>query len=373
MYKQIVLLDVDGVLVHARAYHAAAKASVEYMAQRMGQPHITGPDANDMLAFEARSIINEWDSIALCTAELLTQARDLLDGSLESSLKNIADSGRQLERPDFAAFARRCPSPTESSQPGPASLGMLFPDTPPFAELLGGTHLISAPMTQVFQHYTLGHRRYEQTYGLPAQFEAESLLETLDVPLLSSQSRELLLSRADVYPTIYTARPGLPPEFVTEQAGYPPEAEMARERVGLEAVPVIGYGKMRWLAIEHQRHDSDYVKPSPMQAKIAILSALLHGAADWEKTAFDIATDAAPIPENLRDQPWHVIVCEDSTGGIRGVQAAVEQLQRDHDVTLTAVGIAKQAGNITALQEVADFIAEDVNAGLAQALGWQDY
>jgi hypothetical protein len=179
----------------------------------------------------------------------------------------------------------------------------------------------------------------------------------------------MLLNRPDVFPIIYTARPGLPPEFVADHIGYAPEAEMARQQVGLDAIPVVGYGKMRWLAVEHGKHDSDYVKPSPMQATIAILSALLHGAPDWEHSAFDIATEAAPIPDALKDQPWHVIVCEDSTGGIRGVRAAVERLREFHEIKLTAVGIAQDAAKVAALQGVADFIVEDVNAGLARVLG----
>jgi hypothetical protein len=369
MTKAIILLDVDGVLVRAGAYRAAAKVAVEHVAHRMGQPHINGPDDSEMLAFEARSIISEWDSVALCAAELLNQAPDLLGDTLDSSIKNIVDSGRLLDQPDFAALARRCPSPTHEIQPGPAALGTVFPRTAPFAQLLGETHLIHAPMTQIFQHFTLGHSLFEQTYGLPMQFEAASLLETHDTPMLSAQSRDMLLTRADVFPTLYTARPGLAPEFVADQIGYSPEAEMAQKQVGLDAIPVVGYGKMRWLALQDQRHDSDYLKPSPMHASVAIFSALLYSESDWERRAFDIAIRTEGIPQNLKDEPWHVIVCEDSTGGIRGVRGAVEQLQAHHDITLTAVGIAQHADNIAALQQVADVIAPDVNAGLALVLG----
>ena len=277
MSKVIVLLDVDGVLVHARAYRAAAKASVEHVARRMGQHHISGPDDTHMLAFEARSIISEWDSIALCAAELLNQASDLWGDSLDASLQNIAESGRHLKQPDFAALARRCSPPSDEIQPGPAALGTIFPNEAPFIQLLASTHSIDGPMTQIFQHFTLGHTRYQQAYGLPVQFESDSLLETLDKPMLSEQSRDMLLNRADVFPTLYTARPGLPPDFVTDHAGYSPEAEMARQQVGLETVPAVGYGKMRWLALQDQRHDSDYLQPSPVHATVAVFNALLHG------------------------------------------------------------------------------------------------
>jgi urease accessory protein UreF len=50
------------------------------------------------------------------------------------------------------------------------------------------------------------------------------------------------------------------------------------------------------------------------------------------------------------------------------VRGAVERLAAHHDITLTAVGIAQHADNIAALEAVADFIAPDVNTGLAQAL-----
>ena len=371
MSKRIVLLDVDGVLVHARAYRAASQAAVEYMARRMGQPHISGPDEAAMLAFEARSIISEWDSIALCTAELLAQTPDLLGASLDESLQNIAQSGRKLDQPDFAALARRCPPPHDGLHPGPAALGTMFPKEPAFVELLMDTHRISGPMTTIFQHYTLGHTKFEATYGLDAQFEADSLLETLDVPMLSAQSRDRLLNDPATYPVIYTARPSLPPEFVSDQHGYAPEAEMAQHLVGLDDVPLIGYGKVHWLALTHDQDESHYLKPSPTHAEIAIVAALLYGTDHWEIHAFDIATGLAPLPETLKDEPWHVIVCEDSTGGIRGVRGAVERLQALHDVTLTAVGIGTQADNVAALESVADIVAPDVNAGLAQALDWE--
>lgn len=369
----ILLLDVDGVLIHARGYRASIRATLEYIHRRMGQDHLEPPTETDMLTFEAENIIFEWDSAPLCTAALLDQVRDLHGRALDETLENIAHADVTLTRPDYAALARRVPKPlSDDVKPSRAALGTLFPETPLYIELLGNAHTIDAPITRLFQHSVLGDEQYARTYGLTPLFSTESLLEKLDIPMLAPEYRDRMIEEVDIRPTIYTARPSLPPGFVMNWRGYSPEAEIAQRLLGMTAVPLIGYGRMQWLAQQHGVPTNTYVKPSPVQPLAAIYSAILHDMDDpqWEKRALELAVSDDPLPETLFSDPWHVIIFEDSYGSIQGARQAVQRISQYHEVKFTAVGIAADPAKTASLSQVADHVAPDINAGLAWALGW---
>ncbi|NJL92650.1 MAG: hypothetical protein HC915_02435 [Anaerolineae bacterium] len=371
--KTIVLLDVDGVLIHARGYRAAVRATFEHFTQRMGQGHLQAPDERAMSAFEAADIIFEWDSLALSLAAVLAQAPDSWQDGLEDTLQAIQQAGVSLQQPDYAALAARTPRPTrEDQKPSAAALGILFPDAPPFRELLAAAHSPTAPVTQVFQHFVLGSEQFARTYGTPPRFASDSLLETLDRPMLSQEAHDRLWNAPHTYPVIYTARPSLPPMTELNWVGYSPEAEIAQRQLKLRGLPLIGYGKVQWLAQQHGQSISQYVKPSPMHSRLAIFSAMFYSQRDetWEQHALELAAHEGPLPEEWRADPWQVIVLEDSAGSIKGVRATVEALQPQLNISLKGVGVALDPTKQAALRAVADFVAPDVNVGLEWALGW---
>lgn len=371
MRKTIVLLDVDGVLIRAQGYRASVKATMNYLFQRLNQPHLIPPGEADMQTFEAESIIFEWDSVALSMAAILSQVPHLLGDTLVESIDKIAVANIKLEQPDYQAVARRVPKPSSPDiKPSRAALGTLFPEHPVFVEILGDAHSPNALITQIFQHFVLGHEQYARTYNRAPVLETGSLLGTLDIPILTPENAERLERTEHLQPVIYTARPGLPPTFVNDWLGYSPEAEIAQKLLKLHRLPVIGYGRVQWLAQQTGAHPASYVKPSPVQALAAIYSAILYGSEMWEERGLRSAAVDGQIPEEVTAHPLHIIVCEDSTGGIRGVRQAVECLQKYHDVTFTAVGVADGAVKREALKSAADYVAEDVNEGLAWALGW---
>lgn len=371
MRKTVVLLDVDGVLIHARGYRGSVKATMQYVFEQMNQPHLIPPEEQDMQAFEAESIIFEWDSLALSTADYLMQVPHLLRDTLQETLQNIAAAKVTLQQVDYPALARRVPKPPSPDiKPSRAALGTLFPELPVMKEILGNAHSSNATLTRIFQHYVLGHEQFARTYQQKPQFETESLLETLDIPLLTEESRTRLEQTDGVQHVIYTARPGLPPTFISNWLGYSPEAEIAQKLLQLYQIPVIGYGRVQWLAQQMNTHPASYVKPSPVQALVAIYSAVLYGSENWEEKALRLAATDGHLPPEITAHPLHVIVCEDSTGGIRGVRQAVEHLQKSHDVTFTAVGVADGELKRAALKTVADYVADNVNEGLAWALAW---
>lgn len=369
--KNIILLDVDAVLIHALGYRASARGALEYIARQMGQRHIIGPQEDDMLVFESKSIIFEWDSLAICTATLLSQAQDYMADTFADSLARIAASGMILQQPDYAEIARQCPIPDgRHTNAAALTLGTLFSNIPAFIELLGQTHTITAPMTQIFQHFVLGDEQYGRTYGLRPLFETPSLLQALDRPLLTPETHQRLMEDPALLPVIYTARPSLPPSFVSDWHGYSPEAEIAQRLLNFFDIPLIAYGRMQWLAKEVGQPSHSFVKPSPVQGLAAIYSAVLQGSENWEDRALRLAATDAPPPNEMRGIEWQIVVCEDSPASIRGVRAAVEQLSRHLPISVIGVGVAHTPENAETLGQVADYVVSDVNAGLAQALGW---
>jgi hypothetical protein len=376
MSKQLVLLDVDGVLIHAQGYRVGIRQAFEYVAEKMGQTHLPAPQHADMLAFEARSIIFEWDSMAICLAAYLAQAPHLHALTLAETLANIRASGEKLRPISYADLAAACPEAEGGVRPARAALGTLFPATPLFEEVLGHTHDIHAPMTRLLQNLALGYVLFQQTYGLTPEIYCGSLLAEYDSPHLTPANRERLLQDPQTHPVMYTARPSLPPSFVTERLGYAPEAEIAQQLLGLEGIPAIGYGKVAWLAQQEGVPPSDYVKPAPLHSLIAIFSALLlPHSPTWEQEAYAFALSVwrgtVNLPPLLLDSPWRVIVCEDSASSIRGVREACRLLSQWHEVDCVGVGVAHEAKNQAVLSAVADYVTHDVNEGLAWALGWQ--
>ncbi|MCD4684552.1 MAG: hypothetical protein K8S97_01270, partial [Anaerolineae bacterium] len=198
-----------------------------------------------------------------------------------------------------------------------------------------------------------------------------------------AESRDRLIAwntMSDHGAVIYTARPSLQPSDLPANEAhdlatpFAPEAELATELLGVNgALSLVGQGRVGWLAACNGRNPAEYVKPSPIQALMAIGTA-----ATGQETASGRAASAlaeqgnltGPLAE-LQGQPVRVIVCEDSTGGIRATRGAVELLRRASvDATFEAVGISPNPDKRAALAQLTDQVVDDINVGLALALGW---
>jgi hypothetical protein len=384
--RTLLLLDVDGVLVHPLGYKDALRALVDHFAAQMGQPP-TGPTHDEIAVFEASGLTNEWDSGALCVAALLLTALnarpDLHRASLTDTLAAISAAGLALTRPNFTGLAREVHRrSTDGQLPAPIALALLREQSDPvfFAlldSLLGDVYAITTPTTRIFQTYVLGSAYFAATYGQPAPFESDSYLIAYDRPLLSAAHRDRLL-RWGEQPghgvVVFTARPSLPPADLpdADPAGCSPEAELAAELLDITGrVPLIGQGRVNWLADRNGRTASDYVKPSPVQALAAIGAAVAH----TEHPALESAADlferdrlTGPLAA-LADGSTRVIVFEDSAGGIRATRRAVDLLRRAGlDVVCEAVGVSPNPDKRAALAEVADHVVDDVNVGIEMVI-----
>ncbi len=390
----LILFDVDGVLVHSRAYHRGLQQTVAYFSRRMGVGEHY-PTQEEIDLFEAHSITVEWESAAISTAALLLERlrRAPLDLPVDfwAALDILGAQPLAVPRPDFGALARRIGAGTPPGTQASRTALRLFGEDlnggpltarvqPVLEQLLGHCFDVDrAPALQVVQNFAVGHALYADAYGLPPHFECAALLATEDRPLLQPALRDRLLAEraaGRLRCGLYTARPSLPPVEVAERLrGYTPEAELALDLVGLpasgpERLPVIAFGKLAWAAQRHGAEAMDLVKPSPVQP-LAAMAAARTGA---EAAALDAAValvragELQPALAACAGETIHVF--EDSPGSLRAAtQAAALLAAQGVPVTLVRHGVAAPGSpKHTALSQIADRLHADINAGLAQIL-----
>jgi hypothetical protein len=339
---KIILLDIDGVLVQPGGYRAALRATV----QRFIDPDFEIQEEL-LTGFEKRGISSEWDMSPLIIAAywndiLSRQPMKDLSGDASIAAKEIqrqrgVDAPKQLSIPEFALVMGQYPAET-AFRAGCFS----FIPYDLRKNILTETRNIhkSHPM-RVFQHFTLGSQYFEETYSLPAEFEAESLLLKYDHSNVNDSIRAAVLQNGNRI-AAFTARPSHPPREVNDSIlGYAPEAELALELVGMKDVPLIAFGKLEYIAAQHGLDPATLVKPSPFQALAGTLAAwtggelsALKAAHDWYGTG-KLNSYFGELPKS-----FELIVIEDTMGGIRSVRTAGEILRKAGiDVTVRVFGL----------------------------------
>jgi hypothetical protein len=361
----LFLFDIDSVLVEADGYLKALQDTVAHFSQEMGVG-AHPPTEAEVRAFEANGIGSEWDSAPTCIAALLVErlrreSAIALPADWPEALAALAAHPFPLSHPDYAELAHRIGErllrqtgtakiaravlweeieATPSLQPHQPALDALF-DT-----LLGHTHdFYRAPVTRYFQHLVIGSQGVHQTYDVDPDFESVAYLHQYDHPLLTAAVRARLREAVDrrvVRVALYTARPSLPPVDASVTAnGYSPEAELARSLVGLDVYPLIGLGRVAWLAQKAGQRGDHLVKPSPVQALAAIGAAWSGQEVDALEAALALHRNGELRPPLADLDAATVHVFEDSPGGIDAVKQAVELLQA------TGLDIAWQPHGIT--------------------------
>jgi hypothetical protein len=370
----LFLFDIDSVLVEANGYLKALQDTVAHFSRQMGVGEHP-PTEKEVRALEAHGLTSEWDSAPTCIAALLLERLRLdvlsyLPTDLPDVVAMLAARPVPLHPPDYAWLARRIGErlveqrPSDPLGTAEAARTVLWEDvemTPRLAlhrsalealfdALLGHTHdFYQAPVTRYFQHLVIGSQGVRQTYGVEPDFESTAYLREYDRPLLTADARNRLHEATDnkqVRVALYTARPSLPPTDADVAAnGYSPEAELARSLVEMDTYPLIGLGRVQWLAQQAGETVEHLVKPSPVQALAAI------GAA-WsgqEATSLQAALALhrySKLREPLAEiEGTTVHVFEDSPGGLDAVRRAVEVLvEAELDVTWQPYGIAPPHG-----------------------------
>ena len=339
---KIILLDVDGVLVHPGGYRAALRATVDHFIE----PHFN-IDEETLSELEKRGISSEWDMAPLLLASwwndilsrqsLQNLPTDVASAAIEIIRQRTVNAPTRLFVPEFSLVAGQFPSEA-------AFRAGCFSSIPNDLRknLLTETRDVRKSHTmRVFQHYTLGSEKFKETYNLPIEFETESFLLTHDRSNINDDVRAKL-RQSNHRLAAFTSRPSAPPRDVdTSHIGYAPEAELALELVGLPVIPLIGYGRLEYLAMQRGLDTAALVKPSPIQALAAIAAAFtgeewpaIRAAADWQKTG-RLNSVFSRLPGS-----FELIVVEDTMGGIFSTLKAGEILQQaGMDITIQTLGL----------------------------------
>ena len=327
---KIILLDIDGVLVHPGGYRAALRATV----QRFIDPNFEIQEGL-LTELEKRGISSEWDMSPLIIASywediLSRQPMNDLPDDVSTAARLIQDQCRvnmpgEISIPEFALVTGQYPAETafhaECFSSIPAALRK---------NLLTETRSVyKSNSMRTFQQYTLGSRDFSETYNLQAEFETDSFLLKHDQSNVDEKIRAALQQDGN-HLAAFTARPSRPPRgMAVSNLGYAPEAELALELVGMKNIPLIAFGKLEYIAAQYQLDPATLVKPSAFQALAATLaawtgdeSAALQAAYGWHSTG--------ALNGRFSDLPgaFELIVVEDTMGGIRSVRAAGEILQK---------------------------------------------
>jgi hypothetical protein len=371
--KKVFLLDIDGVLVRQGGYRAALHATLNHFANLMGLSQFDFPEEK-LSELEKREISSEWDMVPLLLGALwndilshrpnLTLPADLFSAAVEIGRNVNGYLPREIDIPEFKLVVGLYPSEA-------ALQNGCFPFIPIDlrTNLLSQSRNVRFSQTmRLFQHYSLGSRVFSETYDLPAEVETESFLLTHDRSNINDQIRGRL-RQTDICLAALTARPSAPPREVnTSHFGYAPESEIALELVGLADIPLIGFGKLEYLAAQQKLDAGTLIKPSPVHALAATAAALtgdewasLQSAGDWAQTG--------QLKGIFKDLPrtFELFVVEDTLGGIRSTQAAGEILrQAGFEVTVHALGLTSgSAAKFDAFTQAGILYFEDWEALIA--------
>jgi hypothetical protein len=193
-----------------------------------------------------------------------------------------------------------------------------------------------------------------------------------DRPALDAGCRDELLDywrKDSLDMAAYTVRPSLLGSPVPERIlPYAPEADLALQINGLDAVPRMGYGQV-YRAAELAGISPDLViKPSPVQALGAIGAAVCRDELQAMLAAVNwIYRGDSTYFERLPALDIHIF--EDSGGSILGVKRASDRLNKiGVPVQFHAWGIANSPVKIAALQSAQAEISSNVNDAVQKAL-----
>ncbi|PKO00442.1 MAG: hypothetical protein CVU42_04545 [Chloroflexi bacterium HGW-Chloroflexi-4] len=387
----VFLIDLDSVLVEPLGYRKAIQSTLAYFTAKMGLGNLY-PGEEVIASLEAINMTSEWDITPILLANifeaLLEQNMRLeLPGDLLAACESVRSAALPPPKLDYSSLPAKLGG---HFKPGMEYASLTYElnrfgaENPPFpllvehpllnALLLNTRSLDGAIITRVFQHYTLGSRRFETLTGLPRLFESESYLETYDKLLLTPESRDLLLEnwqKSKLGAAIYTARPSLPETDGATSYHYSPEAEVALETLGLTALPLIGAGKIGWLAERMNVPAHEFAKPSPVQALAAIAAAVTRQTGTSLRAAADFHLNGnLSLFKELPELSIHVF--EDSGGNAASVRRAVEQLSKAGlSCTFSAWGIGENPTKLQALLKAGARLVPEVNQAIQLALEFE--
>jgi hypothetical protein len=383
--EHILLLDIDGVLLQPAGYR---RAVAETLRAIFPQPELSSLILMDseQSIFEAFGITSEWDMIAISTVAIMNQihlnryGNETIPDNL-FAWKNLPIN-HPITSPDYHEIFSNCTYLFTEENPS-AGFFQDIKKTPairklfdwnlrqhPILELLSFTrNFEQSQLNQIFQAKCLGDRYFLQTYGIKLEEDQVSYLESDDKPLLSADHRMRLqkFQKAGLLGiAAITSRPSLPPRGITQTNGiYPPEAELALEVIGWPELPLIGLGRLEYVAHAQNIPLTNLLKPQPFHSVASIYAA----AGYDEQTALTLAVNLTCLKDiselNIPGKQINITVIEDSTNGLKSVNEAVKLFQVfGFDIKLLMLGIATNSPKKKALLDYGAKVYPDVASAL---------
>jgi phosphoglycolate phosphatase-like HAD superfamily hydrolase len=376
---KILLLDMDGVLVHARAYHRALQDTVSLIGKALGYQNVAlTQDVIELI--ESVGVTSEWDSSAICSALMMQRVWQEFPFIFLHSDPPLPEVPRHsLQPPDFKAFYS---SPAMSSMSELSGLvraeRILLSDdrghNPSQVEalrsLLQGARSIKGSIThRLFQEFVLGSDIFNTFYGLQPYLQVEGYLLVDDESTLSLKMHSQLLdwlNEPEHVVAIFTNRPSKPLQGYIDT----PEAELGLKAIGLEGLPLVGHGGLAWLAERRGMVSEALLKPSAVH----VLAGLAHASGLSLQESLELSASLAL--EGREDLIWQnlegsdVYVIEDSIKGLHSGKSARELLlDMGIRINLHLVGVSKSINKQQALKAAgAQQVFEDINAVLEMIL-----
>lgn len=404
MAGMMFLLDLDGVLVDSAGYLRAERDTINHYTRKMGLGDLAL--GNEVAAlFESRGMTNEWDMLAILLGlifDALLNQEPALDLPVDLDQACAAVRARHLSPPSID-YVSAIHTLSRQLKPGlsPAQAALaacdeptgdcLFPHlsgSPLLTTLLeGAAQETGRSATRIFQQLVLGDELFERVYDIPAEIHGPSYLLKYDRANLSPGLRDRLLAdwredKLDV--VVYTARNSLPPCEIDASGGrYAPEAEIGVQVAGLTGPPLIGFGRLRYLAAQLGTNPQEYVKPSPLQALAALMAArmrkewsALRLAAELERRhRLGETVESLHLRDVLgcagRDgkEVFTAHVFEDSPAGVRAALGAWELLNAAGVmIGLRLWGVAENPAKKASLSAAGARVFPHVDAALQAAL-----
>lgn len=368
MNLKLLLFDMDGVLLKPGGYHQAFKASVKRIGKALGAPK-TEITAQQIAQFEALSVTNEWDSVAICSALVLIEV-----WKLDESIRLTEDIPLRTfiilpEMPNFQAFLDSFNQ--VGDLPGESAFNKIINEhswlnvdqRDHLQKILFNCRDIYKSLTlPIHQEMVLGSQSFQENYHLSPKLNIESYLLKFDQPLMAlEQSSELQkwLTKKNHCVGILTNRPNAsPPGFISA-----PEAEMGAKLVGLDGAPMLGSGMLNWYAEKVcSLPQHTFLKPNPVHA-LSLMQLCI-----GQKTKEAIQRSVALWKGQAQKSHWkpfegaNVSIFEDSVKGLQSGLAAKSLLETlDININLNLIGVTNNLIKKKALLEIADEVIPTIN------------
>lgn len=347
MTGKILLFDMDGVLLEPGGYRQSMKASVRRISLALGMAAFDL--SSDQIAhFEALTITNEWDTLAICTALMLLEVWRVDPGV---QLSNLLPCGNTItdKAPDIDGFLNAFGD--FGDLPCQDAFEKIIRDHPELSpgqkshlrEILFDARDIRRSLTMPgYQETVLGSGLFEKNYGMPSQLKIESYLTLYDRPGMSKKKHHSLmdwLSKPGHHAGILTNRPSTVPQGYLSS----PEAELGAQRAGLGELHLLGSGMLAWFAITQCRLlEHTFLKPNPVHA-LALMQMCLGDETQLAlKKAYDLWRGQGNREDWARLDGMTVTIFEDAVRGFEAGLAAKALLQGlDVSIEIELIGISR--------------------------------